>query len=79
MAWQMCRSLKLVFLKALLQRLQNTKPSIDPRAWDEEEVDRQALDRGLGDDEGIEVRIAGELCGHCMGTYEVKGIELGRG
>eukprot|EP00930_Biecheleria_cincta_P066331 TRINITY_DN5241_c0_g2_i1.p1 TRINITY_DN5241_c0_g2~~TRINITY_DN5241_c0_g2_i1.p1 ORF type:complete len:219 (-),score=44.79 TRINITY_DN5241_c0_g2_i1:119-775(-) len=29
--------------QALLQRLQNTKPSIDPRAWDEEEVDRQAL------------------------------------
>lgn len=29
--------------QALLQRLQNTKPSIDPRSWDEEEVDRQAL------------------------------------
>ncbi|CAK9042993.1 Sperm axonemal maintenance protein CFAP97D1 (CFAP97 domain-containing protein 1) [Durusdinium trenchii] len=29
--------------QALLQRLQNTKPSIDPRTWDEEEVDRQAL------------------------------------
>jgi len=29
--------------QALLQRLQNTKPSIDPRAWDDEEVDRQAL------------------------------------
>eukprot|EP00434_Breviolum_minutum_P024402 symbB.v1.2.021551.t1/scaffold1847.1/size122519/4 len=28
---------------ALLQRLQNTKPSIDPRTWEEEEVDRQAL------------------------------------
>lgn len=29
--------------QALLNRLQSTKPSIDPRAWDEEEVDRQAL------------------------------------
>jgi len=29
--------------QALLHRLQNTKPSIDPRAWEEEEVDRQAL------------------------------------
>ncbi|CAJ1455807.1 unnamed protein product, partial [Effrenium voratum] len=28
---------------ALLQRLQNTKPSIDSRTWDDEEVDRQAL------------------------------------
>ncbi|CAL1137495.1 unnamed protein product [Cladocopium goreaui] len=28
---------------ALLTRLQNTKPSIDPRTWEEEEVDRQAL------------------------------------
>lgn len=29
--------------QALLQRLQNTKPSIDPRSWEEEEVNRQAL------------------------------------
>eukprot|EP00933_Yihiella_yeosuensis_P033304 TRINITY_DN27043_c0_g1_i1.p1 TRINITY_DN27043_c0_g1~~TRINITY_DN27043_c0_g1_i1.p1 ORF type:complete len:221 (-),score=46.48 TRINITY_DN27043_c0_g1_i1:315-977(-) len=29
--------------QALLNRLQSTKPSIDPKAWEEEEVDRQAL------------------------------------
>jgi hypothetical protein len=27
----------------LLKRLQNAKPSIDPRAWDEDEMERQAL------------------------------------
>lgn len=29
--------------QGLLKRLQNAKPSIDPRAWEDEEVDRQAL------------------------------------
>ena len=38
--------------EALLQRLQNTKPSIDSRTWDDEEVDRQA-----GDGRGAEDRI----------------------
>merc|ERR1712232_1305059 len=27
----------------LLKRLQSAKPTIDPRAWDDEEIDRQAL------------------------------------
>merc|ERR1712061_501164 len=27
----------------LLGRLQNAKPTVDPRAWEDEEVDRQAL------------------------------------
>lgn len=29
--------------QALLKRLQNAQPSVDPRTWEDEEVDRQAL------------------------------------
>mmetsp|Transcript_75183 Transcript_75183/g.135431 ORF Transcript_75183/g.135431 Transcript_75183/m.135431 type:complete len:220 (-) Transcript_75183:309-968(-) len=53
--------------QALLQRLQNTKPSIDPRAWDEEEVDRQALKFRLSQNAGrgrmLKLRMPDKIAG----------------